>query len=125
MKISLIQCPVWGTYDPPVALAQLSSCLKREGHEVHSFDLNIKLYLNRSENYKNMWAWEQSLFWYDKEKVEKFFKDNAKDIEHYAKAIIDTGAKIIGFSVNAASAQDLLGFSFFTARCYKTFCSQR
>lgn len=103
MKIALIQCPVWGTYDPPVALAQLSSCLKREGHEVHSFDLNIKLYLNRRENYKNMWAWEQSLFWYDKEKIKGFFKDNVKDIERYAEEIINSGAGIIGFSVNAAS----------------------
>ena len=103
MKIALVQCPAWGTYDPPVALAQLSSCLKREGHGVKAFDLNIKLYRNRADNYKNMWAWEQSLFWYDEGMVNKFFRDNAATMEDYARKIIDTGADIIGFSVNAAS----------------------
>jgi len=103
MKLALIQCPVWGTYDPPVALAQLSSCLKKEGNEVYVFDLNIKLYLNRTEDYKNMWAWEQCLFWYDKGQVDKFFRDNSKDIEGYVKDIINTEVRIIGFSVNTAS----------------------
>ncbi|NQT75667.1 MAG: radical SAM protein [Candidatus Omnitrophica bacterium] len=103
MKIALIQCPVWGTYDPPVALAQLSACLKREGHEVCVFDLNIKLYRNRTENYKNMWAWEQSLFWYDAEQVKKFFRDNEDDIRRYAAGIVKAGARIVGFSVSAAS----------------------
>ncbi len=103
MKIALIQCPVWGPYDPPLALAQLSSCLKKAGNEVFILDLNIKLYLNRKENYKNMWAWEQSIFWYDTAQVDKFFKDNIEDIENYIKDIINSGARIIGFSVNAAS----------------------
>jgi len=103
MKVALIQCPVWGTYDPPLALARLSSCLKKEGNEVYVFDLNIKLYLNRKENYKNMWAWEQSLFWYDTEQVNKFFQDNNEDIESYGGDIINTRARTIGFSVNAAS----------------------
>lgn len=103
MKIALIQCPVWGTYDPPVALAQLSSCLKKEGNEVFVLDMNIKLYLKRKENYKNMWAWEQSLFWYAPEQVDKFSRENSEDIDNFVKDIINSGARIIGFSVNAAS----------------------
>ena len=103
MKMALIQCPVWGTFDPPLALAQLSSCLEKEGLEVYVLDFNIKLYLNRRENYKNMWAWEQSAFWYDTEQVNKFFKDNNECIESYIKDIINSGARIVGFSVNAAS----------------------
>jgi len=103
MKIALVQCPVWGTYDPPVALAQLSSCLKKEGGEVYVFDLNIKLYQNRTENYRNVWAWEQSLFWYDTGQVKKFFRDNEEDIKRYAADIVKTGSRIVGFSVSAAS----------------------
>lgn len=103
MKVALIQSPVWGTYDPPMALAQLSACLKREGHEVLCLDINIDLYLKRTQNYKNMWAWEQCLFWYDPEQVKKFFSDNRTAIEGYIKKICDSGAKIICFSVNAAS----------------------
>lgn len=103
MKIAFIQCPVWGTYDPPLALAQLSACLKKEENEVYVFDLNIKLYLNRKENYKNIWAWEQSLFWYDLKQVNEFFKDNSEDIESHLRDVLNTGARIVGFSVNAAS----------------------
>jgi len=103
MKIALIQCPVWGTYDPPLALVQLSGCLKEAGHEVSCFDLNIKLYLNRASCYKDSWAWEQSFSWYKEESVDKFFKDNKGSIEKYVNELIAAGPKIAGFSLNAAS----------------------
>jgi len=103
MKVALIQCPVWGTYDPPLALVQLPACLKKEGHEVFVFDINIKLYLNRTENYKNMWAWEQCLFWYDPTKVSKFFNDNQDVIDRYVEQIIGTDARIVCFSVASSS----------------------
>jgi len=103
MKIALIQCPVWGTYDPPLALAQLTSCLRKAGHEVFALDLNIKLYRSRRDNYKNMWAWEQSSFWYDQANVDNFF-DNTRDItDTYLDLIVNSGACVCGFSVNAAS----------------------
>ncbi len=103
MKIALIQCPCWGTYDPPLAIAQLSACLKQGGHEVTSFDLNIKLYLSRTSNYKNMWAWEQNLFWHNKENVDKFFMDNKPLIERHIGEIVVKCPKMVGFSVNSAS----------------------
>jgi len=103
IKVALIQCPVWGTYDPPVALAQLSACLRRDGHMVDCFDINIGLYLKRMENYKNMWAWEQCLFWYNAGQVGKFFSDNRMIIEDYVNRIIDTNAALICFSVSTAS----------------------
>lgn len=105
MKIALIQCPVWGTYDPPLALAQLSSCLREAGHEVFVFDLNIELYHRREETYKNMWAWEQCLFWYDALKVSKFFAHNQAVIEGIAQQIIDTGSRLVCFSVSSSSRQ--------------------
>lgn len=103
MKLTLIQCPVWGTYDPPLALAQLSACLKRDGHEICVLDLNIELYLKRRENYKNTWAWEQSLFWYRPECVSKFLADNKDIIDQYVDRIVDGGYGVVCFSVTAAS----------------------
>ncbi|MFA5163749.1 MAG: radical SAM protein [Patescibacteria group bacterium] len=103
MKIALIQCPVWGTYDPPLALAQLSACLKKDGHEICALDLNIELYLSRQENYKNTWAWEQSLFWYNQECVSKFLADNKDTINKYVEQIVDGGYGVVCFSVTAAS----------------------
>jgi len=103
MKIALIQCPVWGTYDPPLALAQLSACLKKEGHEVYVLDLNIQLYLNRKENYKNMWAWEQCGFWYEPAHVSKFFADNQDVINQYVNLILKNNQRLICFSVTTSS----------------------
>jgi radical SAM superfamily enzyme YgiQ (UPF0313 family) len=103
MKAAIIQCPVWGTYDPPIALAQLSACLKKAGHEVSASDLNIKFYLNRPESYKNMWAWEQSGFWYNQESVDGFFVQNHSLVEKYISEILKTKPEVVGFSVNAAS----------------------
>jgi len=103
MKIALVQCPVWGTYDPPLALAQLSAYLKKEGHQVYALDLNIKLYLNRQESYKDMWAWEQCGFWYEPYYVSKFFADNQDTIAQYIKLILENNHKIICFSVSTSS----------------------
>ena len=103
MKIALVQCPVWGTYDPPLALVQLSACLKQQGHKAYVFDINIKLYLNRRENYKDMWAWEQSLFWYNPSHVSKFFLDNQEIIQEYVEKILNTGSEIVCFSVSSSS----------------------
>lgn len=103
MKITLIQCPLWGTYEPPIALAQLYSCLKKKGHDVTAFDLNIKLYLQRSQEYKNFWAWEQSDFWYKQELVGDYFLRNSKDIDCYVELLLKKDIDLIGFSVNTAS----------------------
>lgn len=103
MRIALVQTPVWGTYDPPIGLAQLSGCLKEAGHSVFVFDLNIRLYRGRCENYRNMWAWEQSSFWYSRENVDNFFVQNKPSIDEYVNEIADAGVRIVGFSVNAAS----------------------
>lgn len=103
MKIALIQCPVWGTYDPPLALAQLSSCLKSQNHEVFVYDLNIQLYRKRTENYKNIWAWEQCEFWHNLGYVEKFFADNQDIIGHYVEDILRRDVKAICFSVSSSS----------------------
>ncbi|MDP2927951.1 MAG: radical SAM protein [Candidatus Omnitrophota bacterium] len=103
MKVILIQAPVWGTYDPPMALAQLSACLKKEKHPVQALDLNIGLYLNRRENHKGLWAWEQSDFWYNPDNVAKFFSENEDLINRYLKQITDYNPGMICFSVCTSS----------------------
>ncbi|MBM3253024.1 MAG: hypothetical protein FJZ16_02070, partial [Candidatus Omnitrophica bacterium] len=103
MKITLIQCPVWGTYDPPLAIAQLSSCLKKESYEVNCVDLNVELYLNRKVKYKDMWAWEQSDFWYSEKNVAKFFVDNQSLIEAYVNRMLTSGSQVFCFSVSSSS----------------------
>lgn len=103
MKITLIQCPAWGTYEPPMSIAQLSACLKKDGHTVFVFDLNIQLYLKRSANYQNMWAWEQCDFWHNPNHVERFFSDNQGIIDRYAMEILKSDPGLVCFSVSSSS----------------------
>lgn len=103
MNVTLIQCPLWGTFDPPLALAQLSSCLKKEGHKVYVLDLNIKLYLKRRNEYKNIWAWEQSDFWYKPTLVEEYSLKSTTDLNYYVEQILKKDVELVAFSVNIAS----------------------
>lgn len=103
MKIALIQCPLWGTFDPPIALAQLSACLKNFGHDVRAYDLNIKLYLERSNEYKNVWAWEQSDFWYKPHLVKEYCVKNSTAINQYIEEMLRGEIRLACFSVNIAS----------------------
>jgi len=111
VNVALIQCPLWGTFDPPIGLAQLSSYLKKQGHQVMSLDLNIKLYLNQGEDRRDIWAWEEGDFWYQPERVKKFFSDNSRIIDYYVEQILKYNVSIAGFSVNAASRLSSLEFA--------------
>jgi radical SAM superfamily enzyme YgiQ (UPF0313 family) len=103
MKIALIQTPVWGTREPPLALVQLSGSLKAKGIQVKSFDLNNDLYRNRALSFANLWAWEQSSFWYQKTQVYTFF-DSIKDtIDTYVDDILNYTKDIVGFSLSAST----------------------
>jgi radical SAM superfamily enzyme YgiQ (UPF0313 family)/MoaA/NifB/PqqE/SkfB family radical SAM enzyme len=103
VKIALVQPPVWGIFEPPVALAQLSSCLKQESCEVSVFDLNIELYHRRKEQYQTVWAIEQSSFWGNQQNVKKFFMDNAELIQEQLDKIIQAKPEAVGFSVSVCS----------------------
>ncbi|MCM8757809.1 MAG: B12-binding domain-containing radical SAM protein, partial [Candidatus Omnitrophica bacterium] len=103
LNIILIQPPVWGVYEPPVGLAQLVSYLKLKGYRVKCFDINIDLYNNRTDEYKNVWANEQTSFWCNENNVKEFFSSNLKYIEGYVDRILDLKPDIVGFSVNVAS----------------------
>lgn len=45
-----------------MALAQLSACLKKNNIDAFVYDLNIKLYNERTEKYKNDWAIKEVLY---------------------------------------------------------------
>lgn len=102
-RIALIQPPVWGIYSPPMALAQIASCLKRDSFEVFIFDLNIELYGRRIPAYDTAWAIEQSAFWANKNNVQRFFQDNHEFIKSYINNILEKSPGLIGFSVNVCS----------------------
>jgi len=111
MRVALIQCPVWGTREPPLSIVQLSACLKAGGHEVHSVDLNNRLYRDRTENLKTLWAWEQSLFWYDRNSVRKFFTEHSAAIGSLARDVLSKDPSVVCFSLAASSYHSSVEFA--------------
>lgn len=111
MKIALIQCPVWGTHEPPLSLSQLSGCLKSKGHAVRTYDLNNYLYLKRDNASNNLWAWEQSYFWYHRDDVVNYFGTIRSELEKFACEILSSKPEMIGFSVAASSYEATVEFS--------------
>ncbi len=107
-KVALVQSPVWGIFDPPVGLAQLVSCLRQRKLSVRIFDLNIDFYKLRKEEYKTIWAIEQSGFWNNQENVAKFFLNNSALIEEWIDKLVVFAPQVIGFSVNNSSLYSTL-----------------
>lgn len=103
MKVILVQTPVWGINEPPMALAQISACLKKNDVDVSVYDLNIKLYNERTEKYKNDWAIERSPLWMEDKWVDDYFSNNREQIDFHIKKILSYDPDIVCFSVNVNS----------------------
>jgi radical SAM protein with 4Fe4S-binding SPASM domain len=104
MKVVLIQCPGWGRDCPPYTIALLSAWLRRSGHKAFGFDLNNALYCSGPDKYKEMWD-DKDLysFWNNESLISQFICDNERMIEFQVNSILDTGAKIVGFTVHFTS----------------------
>ena len=104
MKLALIQCPGWGRDCPPYSMALLAGILRNAGHQVFCFDLNISLYYSGPEGYRKFWD-DKDLytFWSSKDLIETFIQDNQKMIEFQVEQILNTDARVIGFTVHFSS----------------------
>jgi anaerobic magnesium-protoporphyrin IX monomethyl ester cyclase len=105
MKIALVQCPAWGRQNPPLALSMLSAYLRSKGREVFNFDLNNKLFNHVEEKDRLLWQLSNEEFWEDRYKVLKFASDYKELIEDCVNAVLQTDARIIGFSVFNSSKE--------------------
>lgn len=104
MKVALIQCPGWGRDCPPYSLALLTAILREKNHEVFSFDINNALYCSGPDEYKKFWD-DKDLysFWSTKDLISKFIEDNDKMLEFQVESILNTAARVIGFTVHFSS----------------------
>jgi len=103
MNIYLIQSPVWGIFDPPNGITQISAYLKQNGKEVKFVDLNIEMYNSFKGKHAFLWAIENSSFWTDKNNVDKFFQENKEVLNEILISKYNFDNSIVGFSVNICS----------------------
>ena len=98
MKIALIRCP-WVTiqHPPDIGLAYLVASLKRDGHEVSLFDLNIEFYHKIEDvDKKNLiYSRPQVLM----EEGKKIFQKYPLLVDETIKRILKLQPEIVGFNV--------------------------
>ncbi len=98
MKIVLVRCPCISLpYPPSIGMAYLNSFLKKAGHEVFIFDLNIELFHSVNDEKKKIWNTPDgsSLI----KLSEEVISDHNDLFNNYIRKILATEATVIGFSV--------------------------
>ena len=103
----LVMCPIWHVDEPPLGLAYLAEHLSSVGWQVRVMDMNLDSYLSNPDR-QRLWP---SARMYDLSLLDPF-KD---DIRKAAQRAADSGARVVGFSVN----QKNLSVSIAVARLIK------
>jgi radical SAM superfamily enzyme YgiQ (UPF0313 family) len=110
MKVALIQCPAWITYAPPYGLAVIAACLKKSGHQIQCFDINILLFNQLTTESKNShitstWATDKiDDFWYNENNVHSIISKFNDFTNLMLNNILHFNPDVICFSVQYTSA---------------------
>ncbi len=98
MKIALVRCPCVNLPFPPsVGLAYINAALKKAGHEVSIFDLNIEIFHAADGPDKDKWNVLEAPSLLDF--GEEIFHKYNQLFEEFVKRILKTRAAVIGFSI--------------------------
>ena len=103
MKAALVQCPVWGVADPPLALAQIAGCLRHANIEFKIFDLNIALWNAAMETRRRDWDWDRWALWNDAAWVRRFCEENSALLDRFAADVASFEPEAVLFSVYSGS----------------------
>jgi len=97
MKIALIRCPcIKPDYPPDIGLGYLYSFLTNFGHEVFVFDFNIEIFHKVDIKNQKRWLDRNLSTWELNQAGEEIC---TAYLEHCVKRIINSKARIVGFSV--------------------------
>lgn len=103
LRLSLVQCPVWGVDDPPLGLAQLAGCVAHCGQEAHLFDLNVRFWREGPENYRPYWSWDALSFWNDRACVRGLMESAEPLLQHCVEEVLRPDPHAVLFSVARGS----------------------
>jgi radical SAM superfamily enzyme YgiQ (UPF0313 family) len=101
--IALVQAPGWGVNTPPLAIARLSSFLRENNIKVMPVDINVVMYDDNGEKYPDGWSDSVDYFWNNRSIVERFIKENNDTLEQYIDVVINSGVRVVGFTIFESS----------------------
>lgn len=117
MKIALVLCPLWTVESPSYTLGILSANLRKHGHHVKCFDLNIDIYRNCKDKEEiDTWQMdEKGTVWYEEKYVLDFINRHNSYIKNLTNKILSYNPDVIGFTAYSTSRH----FSYELARRIK------
>jgi len=105
MKLAFIQAPAWGRDCPPYTMCSLAALVRQKGHKAYLFDLNNALYHASPCELKKMWDDKDYYsYWENREAVSALLSSNESILDFYIDKILNSEARIIGFTVHFSSA---------------------
>ncbi len=103
-NILLILCPPWGIHEPHLGLAYLSTYVKQKGYSASVLDINISIYNQIDSHLRVLWQAEKQEYWVNRGVFYKKTLSLINDfLEEYINIILNSGFKILGFSVVAGN----------------------
>ncbi len=102
LDLALVICPGWGLIQPPVGISYLKGFLEDHGLQVKCFDLSLELY--KVFPHKEYWDLNHPEDFIVKPLFEKNILPHIEQfITHWAKQILSTDPKAVGFSLFMSS----------------------
>ena len=98
-QVALVMCPVWGTEMPPLGIGYLEAFLLNQGWNPLILDFNIELFRNIPDNLRTLFGEDNFRHWTDSESFRRIVPALSGAIDALVTRLIDTGRKVIGFSV--------------------------
>ena len=88
---------------PHIGVAYLAANLRRNGFTVSVYDLSLKLYNNAKAEFRRFWQIDCVNSYFQSEIAEMVFNNFEGEIDEFIEDLMETGIRIIGFSVNLIS----------------------
>jgi len=100
--ILLLLCPFWITWTPSLGLAYIYAYLESKGKTAKILDINAKMFHKAGAEDRTVWQKVTSDVYRSSKLSQNILagKNFSQYIEFYAKKIIASKIKVIGFSVN-------------------------
>lgn len=121
MKVCLVICPGPVPEIIPLSIPSLCSYLKDKSHDVCVLDLGGDIYHKVGSDIKKLWRHRWWGCWNDEVSLSGFINSHGELLEGYVERILNSGARVIGFSVWASSR----GVSLYLARRLKELDGER
>ena len=102
-EVLLVNCPVWDTNMPHIAMGHLASTLRDDGVSVGVCDFNVDAYNEAPENRKFIWHGSTAPMWHEASFIDMTLKFFEPQIQRVAEQIVRQAPRVVAFTISSVS----------------------